>query len=225
MRRGLLANLDELTALRQRISRRPFDAFYDRLQRRCSLILEAAPMTEHSWQMLAAQGHRAAATNAARASQRRILDLLVAHHIDSDHAYRDRAAEELRSLISWSTWVDPSHPDLDADICTAEAAVAAVVGLDWLWEELTEADRLRVIRAVRDKAVKPYIHAVKNGAWWYGSCQNWNAVINAGCGLAALALSDEYPAAEKALPLAQAGLEQFFAALGREGGWDEGLAH
>ncbi|HDZ20677.1 MAG TPA: hypothetical protein ENH80_11015 [Phycisphaerae bacterium] len=225
MRRGLLASRDELSGLRERIADRPFDAFYDRLHRRCSLILEAAPITENSWQSLSAQGHPGAAVNAARATQGRILDLLVAHHIEPDRAYHDRAIEELKNLISWSTWVDPSHGDLKADICTAEAAVAAVVGLDWLWEDLTEADRLRVLGAIRKKAVIPYCQSVKDKAWWYDSYQNWNAVINSGCGLAALALSDEEPKAEKAYELAQTGLKRFFDGLGREGGWDEGVGY
>ena len=224
MRRGLLAGRDELSKLSERIATKPFDVFYDRLQRRCSLILESSPMTEHNWQMLAAQGHQAAAVNAARACQGRILDLLVAHHIDANRAYRDRAVEELKALASWSTWVDPANEGEAVDACTAEAAIAATIGLDWLWEELTEADRIRLIRAIRTRVIEPYCRSVKDKAWWYESYQSTNAVINGGCGLAALALSDEDPKAEKALELALAGLDGFFNALGREGGWDEGTS-
>jgi hypothetical protein len=179
-------------------------------------------MSEHGWQSLAVQGRRGAAVNAARASQGRILDLLVAHHIDANRAYRDRAIEELRTLISWSTWVDPSHGDLAIDTCTAEAAVAATVGLDWLYDDLSEADRLRVRKTIRKRVIDAYLQGVKNKAWWYESYQSWNAVINSACGLAGLALGDEDPKAERALGLARAGLERFFDALGREGGWDEG---
>ncbi len=225
MKRGLLASRDELSQLASRIERQPFDAFYDRLHRRCSLILESAPAGEAQWRALWHNGQWGAAIQAARTVQGRILDLVIAHHIDRNDAYRDRAIEELKNLISWSTWVDPCHPNLSADLCTAEAAVAAVIGLDWLWEDLSHADRLRIIHAVRDKAVTPYLQGVRDNAWWYTCCSNWNAVVNGGVGLAALALSDEYPDAEHAYREAMAGLKHFFEAFGGEGGWDEGTGY
>ncbi len=225
MRRGMLANRDELAALRDRISRKPFDGIYDALCRRCALVLESAPVTEAQWRRLAEMGHWSSAVVAARTAQGRIMDLLIAHHIDRNAAYRDRAIEELKTLIGWSAWVDPCHNHLPADLCTAEAAVAAVVGLDWLWEDLTEADRLRVVQAIRHKAIEPYHKAVAEQAWWYTCYHNWNAVVNSGCGLAGLALGEDEPAAAEAYKLAMSGLRRFFDALGREGGWDEGIGY
>jgi hypothetical protein len=225
MRRGILATREELKSLSGRVGRKPFDAIYESLQRRCSLILEAAPVTEAQWRASWQRGAWGSALVAARTTQGRILDLLIAHHIQANVAFRDRAVEELKNVISWSTWVDPCHSDLPADLCTAEAAVAAVVGLDWLWEDLSSPDRLRVERAVRDKAIAPYCQGAANNASWYNTYSNWNPVVNGGCGLAALAMGDELPAAENAWQLAKAGLDKFFAALGREGGWDEGTGY
>ncbi|KKN76667.1 hypothetical protein LCGC14_0367580 [marine sediment metagenome] len=225
MRRGLLASRDELSGLRERIADRPFDAFYDRLHRRCSLILEAAPITENSWQSLSAQGHPGAAVNAARATQGRILDLLVAHHIEPDRAYHDRAIEELKNLISWSTWVDPSHGDLKADICTAEAAVAAVGGLDWLWEEFDSNQRDEAMGVLQKRVLEPYLQSIRDDVWWYTAVNHWNAVINSACGMVGLALSDEIDAAKKVYQLSRKGLQHFFDDLGREGGWDEGIGY
>ncbi len=225
MKRGLLASREELTALRERITRPPYDGIYETLNRRCSLILETGPVTEAQWRSLWQQGAWGSALLAARTTQGRIFDLLIAHHIDPNPAYRGRAIEELKNLISWTTWVDPCHKDFPADLCTAEAAVAAVVGLDWLWEDLTSPDRLRIIQALRTKAIEPYRQGVRQQAFWYNTYSNWNAVVNGGCGLAALALSDEEPSAAEALRSARQGLERFFQALGREGGWDEGTGY
>ncbi len=200
MRRGILASRQELAALRERISRRPFDGIYDALCRRCALILETPPVSESQWRTLWEHGHWSSAVTAARTAQGRILDLLIAHHIDRNVAYRDRAIEELTGLVGWSTWVDPCHNDIPADLCTAEAAVAAAVGLDWLWEDLPQADRLRVLQAIRHKAIDPYRHAVSQQTWWYTCYHNWNAVVNSGCGLAGLALGDEEPSAQEAYP-------------------------
>ncbi len=225
MRRGILATRDELVALRERIARKPFDGIYDALCRRCALILETPPVTEAQWRGLWEHGQWSSAVTAARTSQGRILDLLIAHHIDRNLAYRDRAIEELKNLISWSTWVDPCHNHLPADLCTAEAAVAAAVGLDWLWEDLPETDRLQVLQAIRHKAIGPYRKAVEQKTWWYTCYHNWNAVVNSGCGLAGLALGDQEPTAQEVYHLALAGLAPFFDALGREGGWDEGTGY
>lgn len=229
MRRGILATIDQLQFLRRRISKRPFDRIYDLLQKRCSLILETTPITEQQWRVLWGQGCWSSAVRAARAAQGRILDLAIAHHMDSNAAYCSRAVEELKNLVSWTTWVDPCHNHLPVDLCTSEAATAVVIALDWLWDEMPEADRLRALQALRQKAIEPYLKAVKGSegqrAWWYSCYHNWNAVINSGCGLAGLALGDDDPRAHEAYELALGGLNHFFDALGREGGWDEGTGY
>lgn len=224
MRRGILATRSELEALSDKLSKSAFEPIYKTLQQRCDLILEAAPIAERQWRTFWLQGRRGAAVQAARTTQGRIMDLLVAHHIDSNLAYRDRAIEELKNITHWTTWTDPSNQSLDVDLATAEAALAAVVGLDWLWEDLQEADRQSIIEAIRLKAIKPYLASVANKAWWYDCYHHWNAVINAGCGLAGLALDDEDQGAE-VFSLACKGLEHFFDVLGKEGGWDEGTGH
>lgn len=225
MRRGILASREQLIQLRERIARRPFDKIHDFLRSRCNLILQSAPLTEAQWRLSAQGGAQAAALLAARTTQGRIMDLAIAYHVDRNPAYRDRAIEELRSLVAWSAWLDPNHAGSPADLCTAEAAAGAVIALDWLWEEMTEPDRLRVLHAVRHKAIEPYVQAVRQGAWWYNCYHAWNAVVNSGCGLAALAMGDELPLAREAYRLARAGLKHFFDALGREGGWDEGTGY
>ena len=225
MRRGILADRKDLRVLADRIARRPFVPIYEALRKRCALILESGPVTETQWWSLWEHGQRDSATLAARASQGRMLDLIVAHHVDRNVAYRDRAVEELKNLIGWTTWVDPCHPDLCVDLCTAEAAVATVVALDWLWEDLAPALRDRAIGVVREKVIQPYLKSVEEQAWWCNCYHNWNAVINGGCGLAALAFADGDADARRAYECARTGLRDFLAALGPEGGWDEGVGY
>ncbi len=225
MRRGILATIEELTRLRGRLGKKPFDTIYQALLKRCSLILESSPVTEQQWRQMWQKGVWFSAVQAARTAQGRILDLLIAHNIDRNAAYRDRAIEELRNLTSWSTWVDPCHNHIDADLCTAEAAVAAAVALDWLWDDLTEAGRHAFSSAIIEKAVKPYLEGVRKNAFWYDCYHNWNAVVNGGIALASLAFADECPEAKKAYKAARKGLDHFFDALGREGGWDEGTGY
>jgi len=225
MNRGLLATRDELSQLRERAGHSPFDGIYEALRKRCALLLRAKPITETDWRTHHAQGTWGAALSAARSCQGRIFDLIICHHIDPNQAYRDRAVEELKSLTHWSTWLDPCHDGEKADLCVAECCTTVAVGLDWLAEDLSEADRLRGLHALREKGIAPYLAAVAANAWWYTCYHNWNAVVNSGCGLGALALADEDPHAIEAVHKAQKGLKHFFDALGREGGWDEGIGY
>jgi hypothetical protein len=225
MRRGLLAHREELEALRSRLSHRPFDGFHERLEQRCALILESSPAREMHWQSAWATGRWNAALTAARGAQGRILDLVIADAVDRNDAYRSRAVEELTNLAHWSTWVDPSRSDLRVDLCTAEAAVAAVVGLDWLWDELSEALREEILGVLRARVLEPYRASVAEDVWWRTAVNHWNAVINSACGLVGLALGDEDAAAENLYLQARKGLSYFFDDLGREGGWDEGIGY
>jgi len=225
MRRGILASRDELAALRRLAGRGAFEGIFDAMRRRCALILESAPLTEGQWQALWLQGNWKSAVLSARGVQGRVLDLLISHHVDANPAYRDRAIEELCNLVAWNTWVDPCHNHVAADLCTAEAAVAVIVGLDWLWEDLPAETRQDFIGAISAKAIAPYLEGCKQGAFWTSCYHCWNAVVNSGVGMAALALSDESADAREAYAEARKNLKHFFGALGREGGWDEGLGY
>lgn len=225
MKREILASREELTALKKLTGRKAFESISDALRHRCALILESAPLSETQWQALWMQGNWASAVLSARGVQGRVMDLVIGHHIDPNGAYRDRAVEELRNLARWSSWVDPCHNHIAADLCTAEAAVAVAVGLDWLWEDLSESVRDELITALADKAIQPFLTGCEQGALWTSCYHSWNAVVNGGVGLAALAMSDESPAARKAYKEARKNLKTFFDALGREGGWDEGIGY
>nr|MBC8373908.1 DUF4962 domain-containing protein [Planctomycetota bacterium] len=225
MRRGILADKDQLNALSERTTISPFDAIFDALQRRCALILQTGPITETQWRAIWERGKWSSAALAARASQGRIMDLAIAHHVDSNNAYRDRAIEELENLCSWSTWVDPCHNKMAADICTSETAVATVIGLDWLWDDIPTEKRDAMICKVSEKAFKPYLQAVKDNVWWHGCYHHWNVVVNAGMAMAAMAMEDEDPQADQVEKLARAGLHNFFNAFGADGSWDEGTGY
>lgn len=225
MRRGILADTEMLRALRSRISQKPFNEFYDVLVKRCGLILQTVPITEMNWQAAWANGRQNAALTSARGIQGRIFDLVIADGIDTNHAFRSRAVEELMNLVNWSTWVDPSRNNLIVDLCTAEAAIGTVVGLDWLWDELSEEQRDKIVGVLRRRVLDPYCESVRKNVWWYTTVNHWNAVINSACGLTAIALDGHAEQADEVYNLARTGLQHFFDDLGREGGWDEGLGY
>jgi hypothetical protein len=226
MRRGIIAQREEIEGLRARIAECPYDRFYDSLCRRCALVLESVPITEMHWQSAWAHGRYNAALVAARGVQGRILDLVMCDAIDTNPAYRSRAVEELRNLVNWSTWVDPCRSEMLVDLCSAEAAVATAIGLDWLWEELDQEFCERAVSMLNERIIVPYLKSVKDrDAWWYNAVNHWNAVINSACGIVSLALADTSEGAGEAHELCHKGLQRFFDDLGSEGGWDEGIGY
>ncbi|MCD4823319.1 MAG: heparinase II/III-family protein, partial [Phycisphaerae bacterium] len=151
--------------------------------------------------------------------------LVIADAIETNDAYRSRAVEELLNLIHWSTWVDPCHPKLHVDLCTAEAAVAAIVGLDWLWDSLEETQRQQILEVLDKRVLQAYRQSVEEKVWWATAVNHWGAVIHAACGMVGVAMRDKNPHAKEVYRLSRAGLQHFFNDLGKEGGWDEGLGH
>ena len=225
MKRHIIASREELKNLAQRINQKPFDMLYERLLKRCSLILETAPISEMHWQSAWAAGRTDSATSAARSSQGRIFDLAIADAIESNGAFRARAIEELTNLQNWSTWVDPCRPEMQIDRATAEASVATAIGLDWLWDFIPDDKRQEMIARLQERVLTPYLQAVQNDAWWYTSVNHWNAVLNSSAGIIALALANRDARTDETYTLAIAGLEHFFGDLGRQGGWDEGIGY
>ena len=225
MKRSILASRKQLRELGERINTKPYDRLYERLYQRCCLILETVPVQEMHWQSSWASGRTSAAVEAARTAQGRIFDLAICDAIETNGAFRSRAIEELINLQHWSTWIDPCRGDMLINRATAEASIATVVGLDWLWDYLTDADRELCINNLHERIIAPYLQAVEQVAWWYSAVNHWNAVLNCSAGFVGLALSDIFPKAQKAYELATAGLSHFFDDLGSQGGWDEGIGY
>jgi hypothetical protein len=110
-------------------------------------------------------------------------------------------------------------------LCTAEASVACLLGLDLLWDFLADDQRQRVLDVLRQRMLRNYQESVEGDVWWYHAVNHWNAVINSAAGMAALAMGEGDEEAAGVGQLARTGLERFFDALGKEGGWDEGIGY
>jgi hypothetical protein len=96
-------------------------------------------------------------------------------------AYRDRVIAELEAACALKDW-NPSH-FLD----TAEMATAVAVGYDWLYQDLSDAQRATCERALIDKAFNPAKEVYGKNGWWSVPKNNWSQVCGGGIALAAAA--------------------------------------
>ena len=140
-------------------------------------VLEEPPVTR------AFIGRRLLHTS--REALKRIFWLGYTYRVHGGEAYARRAIDEMLAVSAFSDW-NPAH-FLDV----GEMTMAAAIGYDWLYDEMTPGERKTVARAIIDKGLKPA--GSEADAWFYRSEINWNSVCNAGMVYGALAVWEEDP--------------------------------
>ena len=121
----------------------------------------------------------------SREALKRIFWLSFTYRLHGGEAYARRAIDEMLAVSAFKDW-NPAH-FLDV----AEMTMAAAIGYDWLYGQMTPRERKKVARAIIDKGLKPALNEAD--AWFYNSEINWNSVCNAGMVYGALAVWEEDP--------------------------------
>ncbi len=113
----------------------------------------------------------------------RVLDLSTAWKVTGEKKYLDRCRDEMLAISNFKDWNPDHHLD------TAEMQTALAIGYDWLFHDLTEADKKIFTTTLREKGLKSTL-AHKSLTAWHN---NWNQVCLGGMVLSAIALSDIEP--------------------------------
>lgn len=121
----------------------------------------------------------------SREALKRIFWLSYTYRVHGGEAYARKAVDEMLAVSAFKDW-NPAH-FLDV----AEMTMAAAIGYDWLYDQMTPRERKKVARAIIDKGLKPALNEAD--AWFYNSEINWNSVCNAGMVYGALAVWEEDP--------------------------------
>lgn len=118
----------------------------------------------------------------------RIQTLAFVYQISGQKKYADRAWFELEAISNDEKFPD-WHPVQFLD--TAEMTNAAAIGYDWLYNYLTDSQKLLIRNAILTKGLKPAMEFSKKENSPMNGNTNWNSVCNGGIGLGALAIGDE----------------------------------
>jgi oligo-alginate lyase len=129
----------------------------------------------------------------AREAQQRIFALAMAYRLTGDKRYANRAREELLALTSLPQW--PASHFLG--VC--EATLAAGVGYDWLYDELSASEREQVRAAIVRNALQPSLTIASGGDSWVDGNFNWTQVCHASLTTAAIAIAEDEPALARAI--------------------------
>lgn len=122
-----------------------------------------------------------------RTVQGRILCLAMSYRLTGDGRFLNRARQELMQLAALPDWA-PNH-FLDV----GEGALAAGIGLDWLYDELTPAEREQIAQAIVKNALLPSLEVPEGNGSWVNGDFNWNQVCHGGLTVGALAIAEREP--------------------------------
>ncbi len=134
----------------------------------------------------------------SRDALERVLNLSTAWKVTGEKKYLDRCRAELLTVCAFEDW----HPQHHLD--TAEMQAAVAIGYDWLYAELSPADRKKIETALLKMGLKETFKSKSLQT----RPNNWNQVCMAGMVLSSIALMDVEPAlCGKALAEARTGIK------------------
>jgi len=125
----------------------------------------------------------------SRRAIRAVLLTAYAWRMTGDARFFERCVGELDAACAFEDW----HPSHFLDV--AEMTTAVAIGYDWLYPQLSPAQRQRYENALIGNGLAAV--AGRKDAWWQGPTNNWSQVCSGGMMLAADALSEVAPALAK----------------------------
>lgn len=121
----------------------------------------------------------------SREALRRTYFLSYAFRMTDEKKYFNRAEAELLKIAQFTDW-NPTH-FLDV----AEMTMAAAIGYDWLFSDLSTNAKAIIREAILKKGIEPSYDEKYN--WFLKASHNWNQVCNAGMTFGALAVYEDAP--------------------------------
>lgn len=177
--RILFSESDEAN-VRARIKQDPLEAeLYKEVLRRADLALDLPTCRYHIPDGLRLLGE-------CRLSLNNIIHCGMAWRLSGEKKYFDRVVKELDAACALQDWNTKHFLD------TAEMSTAVAIGYDWLYHDLTEGQRERYAKALREKGLEPARkHFQANDKFWTEANNNWAQVCSTGLLFAERALEKE----------------------------------
>ena len=161
----------------------------------------------------------------ARRQIGRLPVLALAYLMTQETKYLARAKEIAFHALTLDTWVHPFHFPLEMDLTAAEISMNLALAYDWLYQALSEEERQRLREGLVKRGLEPFYRLSKGGVWWSKARHNWRAVVEGGCGVAALALLGDHPDAPRWVAEAAEKMAEYPSFFGPNGGWGEGVGY
>lgn len=160
----------------------------------------------------------------------RVASLAVQWHRTREPRYLEAAVTNCEAMRNW---IQPEGP---IDLWQGQNLAALAIAHDLLSNDLTPAQRERLVAVARHPCVPAFLRVTGNrehpavpgehGSWWQGSVINWNPVCCVGAGMLALTMYEDLPEAQTVIDRVNASLRPVLDRLNETGGgWYEGLGY
>ena len=159
-----------------------------------------------------------------------LSQLGYAYAVTGEQRFFDACHTTMMSICDWPQWTDPDygngkHPCLD----TRSLIFGVTLAYDYLYDDLSEADREKVRGAIVEKGcerVYPYTDVEKCFVADPNIWPNGFVIVNSAMGIGALTVMGEVEGVEKYLSKAIGNMELFFDEQGgQDGGLLEGFSY
>ena len=157
----------------------------------------------------------------SRDAQQRILSCAYAYKTTGQEKYLVQAEKDINTVCDFPDWNAAKHW-LDV----GEMATGVALGYDWLYNDLSDETRTKVVTTLKDYCFTP----AQNKQWnlnFYESEGNWNQVCNGGIIASALAIYEKDPSLcgtmlEKSITTNGPAIESMYAP---DGNYPEGYSY
>ncbi|MBQ8015777.1 MAG: heparinase II/III family protein, partial [Clostridia bacterium] len=117
----------------------------------------------------------------------RIVILGYAWQVTGEEKYAARAWQELENVCGYGDWCTGHF------LATAEMALAASIGYDWLFDYLSDAQKALLAETTWEYAIEPALSKNYLKNWFTWSKNNWNSICYSGIGIACMTFSSYNP--------------------------------
>jgi len=159
-------------------------------------------------------------------TKERILRNCIIYKITKEQKYFDSMKIQLFNLIDKWPWIEKYHKKdlkLHADLRTGIIMYTLGLVYDWMYNDFTAAERLKVYEAITIKGYNLLKKDIKNNAFYLTSySNNWLAVMLGSYCIAALATYYENDYSREIYELAIEKTSKMADTIGKDGAWEEG---
>lgn len=154
----------------------------------------------------------------------------LAHLVTGKAVYLQAAKSQLNALLDpdqWPDWIDQAHIRFGhpADLRTGMLSQDCALAYDWLYDSLTEDERVAIREGINRRGIQPFLTSVEQGAWWMEDLNNWVTVIAGGVAVAAMAMQEHHPEAQRIIDIATERFDAYLETYGPDGEFNESVAY
>jgi len=193
------------------------------------ISLKLRALLKHEVDRLAAPGPvdvplRGFYFDAMRKVQVRILSMALDFRLTGSKRSLEIGRSELLRLAAMTKW--ENTPDFGHFLDVGEAALAAGIGFDWFYDELSADERERISQAIVRNAILPSLAVADTEGSWVRGDFNWTQVCHGGVAVAALAIAEREPElARRVVDRAVTHHDKVGASYGPDGAYAEGPSY